>query len=283
MTAPTEHQGKETLCGLCPHQCRLKEGQTGLCGARRAEKGVVKDVAYGKITALALDPIEKKPLRRFHPGAMILSAGSFGCNMRCPFCQNYEISQEWQQRGLLELTPEQLVEEAWELMSEGNIGVAYTYNEPLINYEYIWDTGLLVHERGLVNVAVTNALLSEEPFRRLLPLLDALNIDLKGFSNEYYRWLGGDLETVKRNIGLAMRSSHVELTTLIVPGRNDSEEEMAALSAWVAGISPETPLHISRFFPRWRMEQEQPTEIKSVYRLAEIAARRLKYVYAGNC
>ncbi len=274
---------RKAACGLCPHDCRLEEGETGFCGARRAEGGRVVNAAYGQITSLSLDPIEKKPLRRFRPGAMILSVGSFGCNMRCPFCQNHQISQEWQGERLLRLDPAALVKQAESLLGEGNIGIAYTYNEPLINYEYLWDAGLLAHEQGLVNVAVTNGLLNEGPFRRLLPLLDALNIDLKGFNSDYYAWLGGDLATVKRNIALAVRSSHVELTTLIVPGKNDSPEEMAALSDWVAGLSPDIPLHISRFFPRWQLHESRPTDVALIYRLAEIAGKRLKYVYTGNC
>lgn len=272
------------LCGLCPHNCRIAPGGSGYCGARRNSEGRIISSAYGQVTALSLDPIEKKPLQRFHPGSMILSVGSWGCNMRCAFCQNHHISQQWQQQEIFSLSPQQLAEQAAALQDQGNIGVAFTYNEPLINYEYVRDAAALVHEKGMVNVAVTNGLLNDQPFAELLPLLDALNIDLKGWDEDYYRWLGGDLPTVLRNIeGAVQAGCHVELTTLIVPGKNDSPEQMEALSAWVAALSPDIPLHISRFFPRWQMADRPATPVQIIYQLAELARQRLRYVYTGNC
>ncbi len=182
---------------------------------------------YGKLTSLALDPIEKKPLRRFHPGSMILSVGSFGCNLRCPFCQNHEISMAAEgEIETVELSPEALADKALELRPHGNIGVAYTYNEPLAGYEYVRDCAALVHERGMVNVLVTNGTIEEAPWRELLPLIDAVNIDLKGFAPEWYKRLGGNLETVKRSISLAAERCHVEVTTLVIPGENDGVEEI---------------------------------------------------------
>ena len=274
----------KALCELCFHHCALDEGQTGLCRARACQDGKIVSLNYGKLTSLALDPIEKKPLRRFHPGSLILSVGSFGCNLRCPFCQNHEISMAGDS-GIptVEVSPEQLAAQAAELVPHGNIGVAYTYNEPLIGYEYVRDCAALVHEQGMVNVLVTNGTVEEEPWRALLPLVDAANIDLKGFTPSWYRRLGGDLETVKRSIVLAAERCHVEVTTLLIPGENDSEEEIRELARWLASISPEIPLHLSRFFPQYQMVDRLPTPVEQVYRLAEAARGYLSYVYTGNC
>ena len=270
-------------CPLCFHRCILREGQTGLCRARANQDGSIVPLNYGKLTALALDPIEKKPLRRFHPGSLILSTGSFGCNLHCPFCQNAAIAAVGANVHTQDCTSEQLVQEALRLQSEGNIGLAYTYNEPLVGYEYVRDCAGLAHRAGMLNVLVTNGTIEEAPWRALLPLIDAANIDLKGFTENWYRQLGGDLETVKRSILVAAEYCHVEITTLIVPGENDSEEEMRALSTWLASVNPEIPLHISRFFPRHRMQERPPTPVPVVYHLAEIARERLRYVYTGNC
>ena len=274
----------KALCELCFHHCALDEGQTGLCRARACQDGKIVSLNYGKLTSLALDPIEKKPLRRFHPGSLILSVGSFGCNMRCPFCQNHEISMAGDS-GIptVEVSPEQLAAQAAELVPHGSIGVAYTYNEPLTGYEYVRDCAALVHEQGMVNVLVTNGTVEEEPWRALLPLVDAANIDLKGFTPSWYRRLGGDLETVKRSIVLAAERCHVEVTTLLIPGENDSEEEIRELARWLASISPEIPLHLSRFFPQYQMVDRLPMPVEQVYRLAEAARRYLSYVYTGNC
>lgn len=270
-------------CELCFHHCQLDKGQVGVCRARANRNGAIRPLNYGRLTALALDPIEKKPLRRFHPGSLILSAGSFGCNLHCPFCQNAEIAAAGAETYTRGCSPEQLVQEALRLRDKGNIGVAYTYNEPLVGYEYVRDCAALVRRAGMVNVLVTNGTIAEAPWRDLLPLLDAVNIDLKGFTQSWYRRLGGDLETVKRSIALAAPVCHVEVTTLVVPGENDSEAEMRALSAWLASVSPEIPLHVSRFFPRHQMQDRPPTPVGTVYRLAEVAREQLRYVYTGNC
>ena len=271
-------------CELCFHYCGLDEGQTGLCRARACRGGRIVSLNYGKLTSLALDPIEKKPLRRFHPGSLILSVGSFGCNLRCPFCQNHEISMAGDGKiQTVEVSPERLAAKAAELVPRGNIGVAYTYNEPLIGYEYLRDCAALVHARGMVNVLVTNGTIEEAPWRALLPLIDAVNIDLKGFSAAWYRKLGGDSETVKRSIALAAETCHVEVTTLLVPGENDGPEEIMGLARWLAGVNPDIPLHLSRFFPRYRMTDRPPTPVEQVYRLAENARAYLTHVYTGNC
>ena len=270
-------------CELCFHRCLLGEGQTGLCRARGNRGGAVVPLNYGKLTSLALDPIEKKPLRRFRPGSLVLSAGSFGCNLSCPFCQNAEIAAAGPELPARDCPPETLVRTAEQLRGRGNIGLAYTYNEPLVGYEYVRDCARLARQAGLCNVLVTNGTAAEGPWRELLPLLDAVNIDLKGFTESWYRRLGGDLETVKRSIALAAQACHVEVTTLIVPGENDGEEEMRALSAWLASISPDIPLHVSRFFPRHRMLDRPPTPVETVYRLAGAARENLAFVYTGNC
>lgn len=270
-------------CQLCFHHCDLSEGQTGLCRARANRGGQIVSLNYGKLTALALDPIEKKPLRRFHPGSMVLSVGSFGCNLSCPFCQNAEIAAAGESCFSRDCPPETLVEEAVRLRGRGNIGVAYTYNEPLVGWEYVRDCAALVRRAGMLNVLVTNGTIEEGPWLELLPLIDAVNIDLKGFTEKWYRTLGGDLETVKRSITLAAHRCHVEVTTLIVPGENDSEAEMKALSGWLASLHPDIPLHVSRFFPRHRMTDRPPTPVETVCRLADTARENLHYVYTGNC
>lgn len=275
---------ERATCELCFHRCALGEGQTGLCRARMNRDGRIVPLNYGKAVSLALDPIEKKPLRRFHPGASILSIGSFGCNLRCPFCQNHEISMAG--AGELrteELSPEALAALAEELKPRGNLGAAYTYNEPLVGYEYVRDCAEAVRARGMYNVLVTNGTIAEGPWRALLPHIDAANIDLKGFTEAWYCRLGGDLETVKRNIAVAAEFCHVEVTTLLVPGENDSVDEIRALARWLADVSPDIPLHLSRFFPRYRMIDLPPTPVEAVYHLANVARESLQYVYTGNC
>ena len=283
-------------CNVCCHQCRIAEGQRGLCGARTCVNGEIYPENYGRITSLALDPIEKKPLQRFHPGSMILSAGSYGCNLRCPFCQNHEISWSEEAMSFAErsdtVTPNELAEAAVRLKKRGNIGLAFTYNEPLIGWEFVRDAAKLVHEAGLANVLVTNGTAELPVLEAIAPYIDAMNIDLKGFTEHYYsNVLGGDFSMVKAFIERSVQLCHVELTTLIVPGENDSEEEMRALTGWVSDlkdgnnrlIGKEIPLHISRFFPRFHMTDRPATEVKHIYRLAEIARERLHYVYTGNC
>ncbi len=272
------------VCEVCHHHCGIEDGHLGFCRARRNVGGKIVCDNYGKITSLALDPIEKKPLMRFFPGSKILSVGSYGCNFRCPFCQNCEISMADGERvKIVEISPQALVNRALEVVPRGNIGLAFTYNEPLVGYEYVLDCANLAHEHGLKNVVVTNGCINPRLFKDLLPFIDAMNIDLKGFSERYYKMVGGELDLVKSNIVLASKQCHVELTTLIVPDENDSREEMEALSEWVASIDQEIPLHITRFFPRYKMKDRDPTPLKTVYKLAEIARKKLVCVYEGNC
>lgn len=261
----------------------IEDGHTGFCGARSNVDGKVTCTNYGKVTSLALDPIEKKPLHRYMPGSGILSVGSYGCNLRCPFCQNCDISMaDMSTAKTYSLSPQQLVDKALEQRASGNIGIAYTYNEPLIGYEYVFDCASLAQNSGLKNVLVTNGYVCEKPLRGILPLIDAMNIDLKGFTEAFYKKLSGDLETVKRTITIAAESCHIEVTTLIIPGENDSDTEMASLSQWLAAVRPDIPLHLSRFFPRYHYKDKSPTPAETLYRLRDIAKQHLKYVYLGN-
>ena len=284
------------VCKVCFRHCNIGEGALGFCGARICREGEVTADNYGRITSLALDPIEKKPLNRFHPGSLVVSVGSYGCNLRCPFCQNSEISwsgEAFRLRDKAEyLAPEDLADIAARYRNRGNIGLAFTYNEPLIGYEYVRDAARLVHERGMKNVLVTNGTASLDVLEELLPYIDAMNIDLKGFTDHYYSdVLGGDRQMVMDFIERAVKGCHVELTTLIVPGENDNEDEIREMTEWIAGlknaegekVGAEIPLHVSRFFPRFRMTDRDATEVKKVYRLADTARERLKYVYTGNC
>ena len=272
------------ICNYCHHHCLLQEGKTGFCRVRTLQEGKNICGNYGFITSLALDPIEKKPLNRFYPGTWILSMGSYGCNLRCPFCQNFSISQNGRDAfSPVVATPEQLVAKSAELKSRNNIGIAFTYNEPLLSWEFIRDAGRMVHENGQKNVVVTNGNFSVEIAENLAGIVDAYNIDLKGFTSEWYRKLGGDLETVKAFITEAVKNAHVELTTLIVPGENDTPEEMESIARWIASLSPDIPLHVSKFFPHWNMVDRNETPAGRVYRLAEVAKNYLQFVYTGNC
>ena len=279
-------------CNVCFRHCSLSEGQLGFCGGRITRDGRVEAYNYGRITSLGLDPIEKKPLKRFFPGSLILSVGSFGCNLRCPFCQNHEIS--WSEHAKVfartaeTVSPEELVDLALRTRSRGNIGIAFTYNEPLIGYEFVRDTARLAKNEGLKNVMVTNGTAELAILAELSPYIDAMNIDLKGFTDRYYsKVLGGDRQQVITFIEAAVKTCHVELTTLIVPGENDSEEEMRELSRWVSRLrNPDggsIPLHISRFFPRFHMQDRKATDVRIIRHLAKIAGEALEHVYTGNC
>ena len=344
------------ICNVCCHHCGLEEGRTGACGARTNKGGQITASNYGRLTALALDPIEKKPLARFMPGSRILSVGSYGCSLRCPFCQNYEIAsarpafmdnayeesagrntaysngqavtssdpgresgssitccdagQDYGNNKIItyrdpgppggknsggrehrleiaEYTPQELCSLALDLRARGNIGIAFTYNEPLVGWEFVRDTARLFHENGMKTVLVTNGMASQEILQELLPYIDAMNIDLKGFTEDFYReFVSGDLNMVKDFISAAAEGCHVEITKLIIPGKNDSESEMRRMAAWIAslrgGTGKDIPLHVSRYFPRYKWTAPA-TSVKSVYRLAETAREKLDYVYTGNC
>lgn len=266
-------------CRLCPKQCLIREGRTGFCRVRRNTGGKLYAENYGACTSYALDPIEKKPLYHFYPGSYILSIGTWGCNFACRFCQNWQIAQAEPQTQAL--PPERAVDMA---LAAGprNIGLAYTYSEPSVWYEYVLDTARLAAARGLKNVLVTNGFISPAPLRELLGHIDALNIDVKAFSERFYRELcAGGLADVKQTVELAAARAHVEITCLVVPGQNDSPEEIAALAAWLAGISRDIPLHLSRYFPNYQLDLPA-TPLSTLETARAAAARHLNYVYVGN-
>ena len=268
-------------CLLCPQECLLAPGKAGVCRIRENRDGRLYTRNYGRTSACALDPIEKKPLYHFYPGSTILSLGTFGCNFGCRFCQNWSIAQA--EPSTIELRPEQAVQAALEAAEPYYcIGLAFTYSEPLVWYEYVQETAEQGQRAGLKNVLVTNGFIQEQPLKELLPLIDALNIDVKAFTNEFYRhWCRGSLKPVLRTVELAVVQCHVELTTLLIPGLNDSAEEIKDLVAWVAGLSPDIPLHFSRYFPNYQLNLPA-TPVSTMERAYEIAREQLDYVYLGN-
>jgi len=284
---------KKVKCLLCPHGCVISSGKVGICSIRKNIDGTLIALTYGRISSCSLDPIEKKPLYHFYPGKMILSLGSIGCNFACPFCQNWQISQpreafsgedmeEVVSKVTDSLTPKQAIDLALTYRQNGNIGLAYTYNEPFIWYEYVYETVKLAHKNGLKNVLVTNGYVNEAPLRKLLPYIDAINIDIKGFSDEVYKKLGGRLAPVLKTVEIASKDCHVELTNLIVPKLNDSREEIENLVDWVATkVGRETPLHFSRYFPNFKYA-EPPTPPKTLKMAEEIGLTKLKHVHLGN-
>ena len=269
-------------CGLCPHRCYIHENASGVCGVRENRNGSLIAAGYGLVSSIALDPIEKKPLYMFHPGKNVLSIGGFGCNLRCPFCQNYEISIEYNdiRRSARELSPDDAAALAVQTIPRGNIGVAYTYNEPLIGYEFVNDCAVLVRSEGLCNILVTNGCINKEPLEALLPLIDAMNIDLKGFSESFYNIVGGDLNTVKETIALSAGGCHVEVTTLVIPGENEGDIE--DIAKWLSSIDPGIPLHLTRFFPRYRYSGKAATPREAILRLRDTAGKYLENVFTGN-
>lgn len=274
-----ERQGEGRLtCRLCPHACSLEAGQTGRCGVRVNRGGVLEARAYGEISAFGLDPVEKKPLYHFYPGSAIFSVGSYGCNLACDFCQNHRIAHG--RPRTLHLEPQQLVEAAAE--ESASIGVAFTYNEPVINIEYILDCAELLRRRGMKVVLVTNGFIEEEPLEILAEAVDAMNIDLKAFHEGFYSEVcRGGLAPVKRTIRRASRSVHLEVTTLLIEGLNTDPGEIRDLSRFLADLGPDIPLHLSRYFPAWK-RTDPPTSPALMGELAETAREHLNHVYLGN-
>lgn len=238
---------------------------------------------YGRLTAMALDPIEKKPLAMFYPGSYILSIGSYGCNLRCPWCQNASISMaHGDEVRSVYVSPEAMARKAEECKEHGNIGVAFTYNEPLVSFDYVRDTAKLVQERGMKNVLVTNGCFDLWILEEVLPYIDAMNVDLKAFDAEFYEKIGGSLEKVKAFIKASVNKCHVELTTLIIPEMNDGLEDMEREAKWISSLDERIPLHISRFFPQYKMEDRSATDPSIIYELKSIAENYLKNVFTGN-
>ena len=270
-------EGDKIRCNLCPHECLLSEGKVGLCRQRRHVHGRLMAEGYARVSSIAMDPIEKKPLYHFYPGSFILSVGGLWCNLRCSFCQNWHISQREQSTAVM--APEKLVELAVE---HDSVGIAFTYNEPLIWYEYILDTAQLCKQRDLKVVLVTNGFVQVKPLEDLLPYVDAFNIDVKAFNERFYREIcGGDLSAVKRVVERAAAKVHIEVTTLIIGGLNDDKAEIEGLARWLSEVDRNIPLHLSRYYPNYRM-QLPPTPVTTLYELRDVAREYLDYVYIGN-
>ena len=277
-------EGGVVECRLCPHHCHIAEGKTGICRSRRNHDGMLVSEVYGKPCALAIDPVEKKPLYHFHPGTTCLSLACTGCNFRCLNCQNHDISQvSPEQADHYDLLPEEVVSLC---LKHHCPGIAYTYTEPLTYIEYITDTSRLAHKAGLWNILVTAGYVCQEPLADLLPYLDAANIDLKSFSDDIYKRVsGGHLQPVLDTI-LAMRDAGVwiELTNLVIPGINDDMQMIRQMCRWLADSQlAEAPLHFSRFFPRYKLQDIQPTPLHTLQAAKRIAEEEgMRYVYLGN-
>ena len=268
------------ICSLCPKRCIIAQGRTGYCRVRKNIGNILYTENYAACSSYAIDPIEKKPLYHFYPGSLILSLGTWGCNFSCSFCQNWQIAQELPQTR--ELLPEKAVEIASQQAEQGNIGIAYTYSEPSVWYEYVLDTAKAVHKAGMKNVLVTNGFINREPLQEILPYIDAMNIDIKAFNNEYYHKIcAGELEAVKETVELAAAHCHVEITTLLVPGLNDAKQEIAELAIWLGNVNVNIPLHFSRYFPNYKMDAP-PTPLGTMKMAQETAGNHLKYIYLGN-
>lgn len=275
---------KGIQCRLCPFFCVITEGKTGRCGVRKVAGGKLISLNYNKTSAINIDPIEKKPLYHFHPGQQILSYGSFGCNFTCENCQNWEIAQctfnHFKMAGAV--SPGQLANKAVQI--ENNIGVAYTYNEPTVYFEFMLETARLVHHKGLKNVMVSNGYICQEPLSELCNYIDAFNIDVKCFSETYYKqqlsaWLKPVLQTLEK---IHKKGKHVEITCLIIPGYTDNTATFKTFVAWVKNtLGANTVLHISRYFPRFKLQAPQ-TGFGKLKELQQIAREALHYVYLGN-
>ncbi|MBL7130514.1 MAG: AmmeMemoRadiSam system radical SAM enzyme [Candidatus Omnitrophica bacterium] len=266
-------------CHLCPHNCLIAEGKLGLCGVRKNQKGKLYSLIYEEVTSLALDPIEKKPLYHYHSGESILSIGTKGCNLSCPYCQNWHISKDLNV-STEKVTSEYLVKRAKQLDS---FGIAYTYNEPFIWYEFVLDTAKLAKKEGLENVLVTNGYVNSEPLREILPFIGGMNIDIKSIEDKFYvNTCRGKVAPVLEVIKESSKHCHIELTNLIIPSLNDREENFVNLVDWICeNLGDSVPLHFSRYFPCYKLDFPS-TPIAALKKAEEIAKRKLKFVYLGN-
>jgi pyruvate formate lyase activating enzyme len=273
-----KHTDGRIACSLCPNACLIAEGKHGVCRVRFNREGSLQIPFYGRISALAVDPIEKKPLYHYFPGSRILSAGFVGCSLRCKFCQNWRISQSTDAETR-SIGPDELVAIA---QQEGSFGIAYTYSEPLIHLEYVLDTAALARKAGLKNVLVSNGYINKDPAEELLGLMDAANIDLKAFDAGFYRTeTGGDLEEVKRFIGQAAGKIHLEVTTLVIPTKNDDPAQIEGIARFLASLDRHIPLHLSCYYPQYHYELPA-TDPETVKTLVQAARQHLSFVYAGN-
>ncbi|MCD6461875.1 MAG: AmmeMemoRadiSam system radical SAM enzyme [Thermoplasmata archaeon] len=275
--------GKDVRCLLCAHRCRIKPGNRGICGVRENREGRLVSLIFGAVSSAAVDPVEKKPLYHFLPGSRALSFGTVGCNFHCQHCQNWEIAASRPESFPLRyVSPGEVVDRAVDLGVES---VAWTYNEPTIWYEFTLETSRMLKKRGIRTIYVTNGYISEEALDEHAPYLDAMNIDVKAFAGDFYRKIvGGRLEpvlaTVERAVSLGI---YVELTYLLIPGLNDRREEIREFSRWAVSISPDIPVHISRFFPNYKMTHVPPTPMKTLSEAYDIMREEgLLYVYPGN-
>lgn len=271
-------------CLLCPHQCLVAPNRAGICRVRRNEGGRLVSSVYGKTCALRFDPIEKKPLYHYYPGSLILSIGTVGCNLHCKFCQNWEISQSCAEDYPYQkaVRPDEVVAMASERTD--NIGIAYTYNEPTVFFEYMLDMARPAKEMGLKNVAITNGFINSEPLAEMLELIDAFNVDLKAFDDDFYRKMASArLEPVKETIrAIRRRNRHLEITNLVIAGVNDREDSFTEMVRWIAGeVGEDTPLHLSRYFPNYKLDIPATPE-HVLLKLFGIAQKHLTHVYLGN-
>ena len=275
---------RQLRCKLCPHECLLDDGERGLCRVRRHEKGMLVAASYGRVMGLHLDPIEKKPLHRFFPGSLILSVGSHGCNFCCPWCQNAHISQRGVE-GLPEpCRPHEIVDAALASRKRGNIGVAYTYNEPTMFYEFMLDTARGVEEAGMKNAMVTNGYIQQEPLRELLKVMHAFNVDLKAFSDPFYRkYCGGSLQPVLDSLkAISDQGRHLEITFLVITGLNDELTSFQEMLQWIGReLDTGVVLHINRYYPSWQWDAP-PTPRDLLERMAMMARDQLAHVRLGN-
>ncbi len=277
--AYSELSSGKLICKLCPHNCVIKEDCYGICSVRKNESLELKLPWRGLLSAVHTDPIEKKPLYHFYPGSNILSIGFYGCNFHCQFCQNYQISQKI--KSTTDKQPVSPAELVRLTIDRGISSIAYTYSEPVIHFEYIMECAELAHSHGIKNVLVTNGYLNPSPARELLSRMDGVNVDLKSFTEAFYHKIGGHLEPVKEFIRHASELTHLEVTTLVIPGENDSEEEIMSISKFIADLDTNIPLHLSCYYPVYKYKIP-PTSIESVLSLEKKAAELLNFVYPGN-
>ncbi|WP_287153181.1 AmmeMemoRadiSam system radical SAM enzyme [Candidatus Solincola tengchongensis] len=265
-------------CLLCPQDCVIAPGKRGFCRVRVNVDGVLYTENYNRVMARSMDPMEKKPLYHFHPGSPIYSLGTRGCNQHCDFCQNWHMLQDDAPTAAFDAR--RAVEEA---LANRSVGIAYTYNEPTIWYEFVLECAQLARERGMVNVLVTNGSINPEPFSRLAPYVDAMNIDVKSMDPDFYRRIcKSKLEPVLATCRAAREAGiHVEITNLVIPTLNDTDELFTRLVDFVCSLGPEVPLHFSAYFPSYKMTIE-PTPLSALLRAREIASEKLYYVYLGN-
>ena len=278
-------KGTDVRCHLCAHNCIINSGKRGICAVRENREGILYSLVYGKLISTNIDPIEKKPLFHFLPGSSSLSIATAGCNFRCQHCQNYEISQLPRERTFdipgTDMTPEEVVNAA---LRNNCQSISYTYTEPTIFFEFAYDCARLAHEKGIRNVFVSNGYTGAEAVRLIAPYLDANNIDLKGSDTFYKKICKARLEPVKQTIRLMKELGvWVEVTTLVIPGHNDSDKDLTDIAEFIVSVDPSVPWHVSRFYPTYLLTDKPPTPVKTLKRALDIGYQKgLHYIYAGN-